>query len=157
MPIAEHNCNAHSMAASLILKVTYGIQVESSSDPYVDIAKEAMHGLSVASIPGAFLVVSSILYPHTLLSALFFEDTIPALKYVPSWVPGAGFQRQAKKWRKVTRDLLDLPFAQAKQSIVHSGSLRLGNALIARLTENGHRAVLVHVRDSRGIEFNEYY
>jgi len=39
------------------------------------------------------------------------------LKYVPSWVPGAGFQRQAKKWRKVTRDLFDLPFAQAKQKI----------------------------------------
>ena len=115
------------MAAALILDVTYGIHVESSSDPYVEIAKEAMHGLAVAGVPGRFLVVSSIISAQTSSSALFLQDTIPALKYVPSWVPGAGFQRQARKWRKATRDLLDVPFAEAKQSLVRSGILREGN------------------------------
>ena len=114
------------MAARLILDFRYGIHVDSSSDPYVEIPKEAMHGFAVAAVPGRFLVVSSILSARSLLSTLFLQDTIPALKYVPGWVPGADFQRQAKKWRKVTRDLLELPFAQVKQSIVRSGLLRLG-------------------------------
>ncbi|KAJ6580647.1 cytochrome P450 [Mycena capillaripes] len=88
------------MAGALMMDVTYGIGVHSSDDPYIHIAKDAMHGVSVASIPGAFLV-----------------DTIPALKYVPEWVPGAGFQRKAREWRKVTRDLIDVPFAEAKRKI----------------------------------------
>ncbi|KAJ7467798.1 cytochrome P450 [Mycena galericulata] len=86
--------------ASLILNVTYGINVLSSNDPYIDLAEKAMHGLSVASIPGAFLV-----------------DTIPALKYVPSWIPGAGFQRKAKEWRKLAREVLEVPFIEAKRDV----------------------------------------
>ncbi|KAJ7044390.1 cytochrome P450 [Mycena alexandri] len=87
------------MAGGLIMQVTYGIEVSSAKDdPYISIAKEVMHGLSVASIPGAFLV-----------------DTIPALKYVPKWMPGAGFKRKAEEWRKVTRELLEVPFAETKR------------------------------------------
>ncbi|KAJ6580667.1 cytochrome P450 [Mycena capillaripes] len=89
------------MAGALIMDVTYGIGVHSSDDPYIHIAKEALHGVSVASVPGAFLV-----------------DIIPALKYVPEWVPGAGFQRKAREWRKVTRDLMEVPFAEAKRKMV---------------------------------------
>ncbi|KAJ6580672.1 cytochrome P450 [Mycena capillaripes] len=88
------------MAGVLIMDVTYGIGVHSSDDPYIQIAKDAVHGVSVASIPGAFLV-----------------DTIPALKYVPEWMPGGEFQRKAREWRKVTRDLMEVPFAEAKRKI----------------------------------------
>ncbi|KAJ6580680.1 cytochrome P450 [Mycena capillaripes] len=77
------------MAGALIMDVTYGIGVHSSDDPYIQIAKEALHGMSVASIPGAFL----------------------------AWVPGAGFQRKAREWKKVARDLVDVPFAEAKRKI----------------------------------------
>ncbi|KAJ6548198.1 cytochrome P450, partial [Mycena vulgaris] len=92
------------MAGALIMDVTYGIDVDSTEYPYIGVAKQAMHGLAVASLPGRFLV-----------------DTIPALKYVPSWFPGADFQRQAKQWKKVTRELFEVPFAQAKRNIA-SGS-----------------------------------
>ncbi|KAJ7836430.1 cytochrome P450, partial [Mycena leptocephala] len=88
------------MIGALVMDITYGIRVRSCDDPYIDIAKEAMHGLSVASIPGAFLV-----------------DTIHALKYVPDWVPGAEFKRRAKQWKKVTRDLLNIPFSETKRHI----------------------------------------
>ncbi|KAJ6458411.1 cytochrome P450 [Mycena vitilis] len=88
------------MAAALMMDVTYGIAVRTSHDPYIKLAKEAMHGFSVASIPGTFLV-----------------DSIPALKYVPDWVPGADFKLKAKEWRKVTRDLVNVPFADTKCNI----------------------------------------
>ncbi|KAJ6580641.1 cytochrome P450 [Mycena capillaripes] len=88
------------MMGALMMDVTYGIDVRSSDDPYITLAKDAMHGFSVATIPGAFLV-----------------DTIPALKYVPEWAPGAEFKRKARQWKKITRDLLEVPFSAAKQNI----------------------------------------
>ncbi|KAJ7438060.1 cytochrome P450 [Mycena latifolia] len=88
------------MAGTLIMDVTYGIDVNTSNNQYIDLAEEAMNGLSVASIPGRFLV-----------------DTFPALKYVPSWIPGADFKRMAKKWHKAARELLERPFAHVKQNI----------------------------------------
>ncbi|KAJ7483546.1 cytochrome P450 [Mycena latifolia] len=88
------------MAGALIMDVTYGIDVDSSNNQYIDLAEEAMHGLSVASLPGRFLV-----------------DTFPALKHVPSWIPGAEFKRMAKQWHKATRELLERPFAHVKQNI----------------------------------------
>ncbi|KAJ6548207.1 cytochrome P450, partial [Mycena vulgaris] len=88
------------MTGALIMDVTYGIDVHSTEYPYIDVAKQAMHGAATASLTGRFLV-----------------DTIPALKYVPSWFPGEDFQRQAKQWKKVTRELLEGPFAQAKRNI----------------------------------------
>ncbi|KAJ6597635.1 cytochrome P450, partial [Mycena vulgaris] len=97
-----HNLMDHMrhMPGALIMNVTYGIEVLSSNDPYIKIAEEAMHGVSVAYVPGTFLV-----------------DTIPALKYVPSWFPGAEFKRKAIQWRKVTRELMEVPFAEAKRNI----------------------------------------
>ncbi|KAJ7708648.1 cytochrome P450 [Mycena rosella] len=88
------------LAAGLIMDVTYGIDIRSPGDPYTTLAEEAMYGVSIATLPGRFLV-----------------NTIPALKYVPSWFPGAGFQREAKEWRKVTRELLEMPFAHTKRNI----------------------------------------
>lgn len=47
---------------------------------------------------------------------------IPILKYVPEWFPGAGFQRQAKAWKKETEDTFELPWAAAKKFIVSKTS-----------------------------------
>ncbi|KAJ7658428.1 cytochrome P450 [Mycena rosella] len=88
------------LAAGLIMDVTYGIDIRSPGDPYTTLAEEAVHGVSIATLPGRFLV-----------------NTIPALKYVPSWFPGAGFQRQAKEWRTAARGLLEMPFAHAQRNI----------------------------------------
>ncbi|KAJ7697457.1 cytochrome P450 [Mycena rosella] len=97
-----HNLMDHfrHLAGALIMDVAYGIDVLPSNDPYIGLSEEVMSGLSVAAVPGRFLV-----------------DTIPALKYVPSWVPGAGFKRLAKQWKKLGRDFIDVPFAEAKRNI----------------------------------------
>ncbi|KAJ7065511.1 cytochrome P450 [Mycena amicta] len=89
------------MAGKLIMDIAYGIKVRTEADPYIDMNEEAMHGLSVASMPGAFLV-----------------DTFPALKYVPSWFPGAGFKRQAARWRKVRLDSVELPFEETRKNMM---------------------------------------
>ncbi|KAJ7658590.1 cytochrome P450 [Mycena rosella] len=128
------------LAAVLIMDVTYGIDASIPGDPYTNLAKEAMHGLSVASLPGRFLV-----------------DTIPALKYVPSWFPGADFQRQAKKWRKATRDLLEMPFAHAKRDIaLGSASPSFTSRSLAALEASPNNKKREHENVIKGTAANMY-
>ena len=83
------------------MKIGYGIAVQESNDPYISIAEEVMSGVSEAGIPGAFLV-----------------DLIPILKYVPSWFPGAGFQKKAARWKEVSHIMADKPFLHVQEQMV---------------------------------------
>ena len=85
------------------MKITYGIDVKESDDPYILVAKEAINGMHEASIPGAFLV-----------------DLFPMLKFVPSWFPGAGFQMKAAHWREVNKAMTENPFHYVKEQFVGS-------------------------------------
>lgn len=40
------------------MSVAYGIKVLPQNDPYIALAKDAVHTLVIASVPGKFLVVS---------------------------------------------------------------------------------------------------
>ncbi|KAJ7063526.1 cytochrome P450 [Mycena amicta] len=101
----KHNVLDHlrHMAAKIVMSIAYGIDVKATDDPYVSLANQAVDGLVTAIVPGRFLV-----------------DSIPLLKYVPAWFPGAGFQRQASEWRALSRDMLEKPYAEAKQIIASS-------------------------------------
>ena len=83
------------------MKISYGIDVQESNDPYILVVEEAMRGVSEAGVPGAFLV-----------------DVFPVLKYVPSWFPGAGFQKKAAHWREVNKLLIEKPFSYVKEQLV---------------------------------------
>ncbi|KAK7044952.1 cytochrome P450, partial [Favolaschia claudopus] len=95
------SCGEHfrHMAGALVMDITYGIHFREDEDPYIRVAEGAMHGLSVASIPGAFVV-----------------DSVPALQYVPDWDPGAGFKRKAKEWEKLALELLEVPFKETQRN-----------------------------------------
>lgn len=45
------------------------------------------------------------------------------MKYVPEWVPGAGFQRQARKWKAVMDELTDVPYNFVKSQMVSYSEL----------------------------------
>ncbi|KAF8874752.1 cytochrome P450 [Infundibulicybe gibba] len=87
----------HHTFAATIMKVTYGIDIREENDPYVETAEEAMEGMAKAAVPGTFLV-----------------DFIPILKYVPGWVPGAGFKRMATHWRGLNYKMAERPWSFVK-------------------------------------------
>lgn len=89
------------MIGTITLVLAYGINVLPVDDPHVEIAEKALQGLVATGVPGAFLV-----------------DSIPLLKYVPEWMPGAGFKKQAKYWAEWTAKMLEVPFAAAEREIV---------------------------------------
>ncbi|KAJ6471903.1 cytochrome P450 [Mycena sanguinolenta] len=98
--IMEH---LRHVTGQIIMSIAYGIDVLPRDDPFIVLARDAIHTVVFAGVPGRF-----------------FVDVIPALKYIPDWFPGAGFKRIATKWRKMLTDMLELPFAEAKR-IIASG------------------------------------
>ena len=75
------------------MKISYGIDVQESDDPHISLNEESLNGINEASIPGAFWV-----------------DFFPILKHVPSWFPGAGFQKKAAFYSQVNASMVQRPF-----------------------------------------------
>ena len=90
-----------SLVGSTTLSMTYSINVRPFNDPYIKIAEEALGALAELLIPGAFLV-----------------DTIPILKYVPEWFPGAKFQSKAAVMRKHAEIMRNTTFAATEELMV---------------------------------------
>ncbi|KAL4953791.1 cytochrome P450 [Aspergillus filifer] len=98
--LAQH---ARKLAVAVILKITYGYEIDQgdgANDPLVDIADAALLNFSISARPATWAV-----------------DLFPALKYIPSWVPGASFQRTAALFRKQTEALSDVPWAFVKRQM----------------------------------------
>ncbi|KAG6828390.1 hypothetical protein H0H87_002216 [Tephrocybe sp. NHM501043] len=91
------------MAGATIMTITYGITVQPKDDPHIVRAARSIRPLFVESIPGTFLV-----------------DSFPILKYVPEWMPFAGFKVKARLWRKLALDMINLPYDAGKQNITVS-------------------------------------
>ncbi|KAF7975318.1 hypothetical protein HWV62_9741 [Athelia sp. TMB] len=93
------------LTAGLTLDIIYGIDIAPSNDPYIAIVETAVEGNTSAAKPGAFLV-----------------DTIPWLKYVPSWVPGADFQVKAKIWKEATCRAVDDTYNTCKKALAEGSN-----------------------------------
>ena len=68
---------------------------------HISLAEEVIEGGSAAAIPGAFYV-----------------DFLPILAYVPSWAPGAGFQKKAAHWKKLNETMVETPFRHVEEQLV---------------------------------------
>jgi hypothetical protein len=40
------------------------------------------------------------------------------VKHVPEWMPGAGFKRKAKEWRKLSQAMINVPYEMVKEKFV---------------------------------------
>ncbi|KAI5920501.1 cytochrome P450 [Camillea tinctor] len=104
-------------AGAIILKIAYGYKVdEHSQDPFVELADAALDQFSQASVPGAWLV-----------------DTIPALKYLPEWLPGMGFKKTARQWGQTSQEVAEKPMDFVRKQ-VSEGSHE--SSLVSSLYEN---------------------
>lgn len=88
------------------------------NDPIVQLAEQSNENLSVAAAPGAFLVD---LFPiRELLFSVHREFRVDdcTVRFVPSWLPGAGFQRTAERYRKTFHRVRNEPYEIVRQEIV---------------------------------------
>jgi cytochrome P450 len=64
-------------------------------------------------------------------------DILPFLRYAPEWLPGTGFKKTARAWKKTLTDVIQIPFEFAKQQHSQAAS---ESSFVSRLLhdhENG--------------------
>ncbi|KAL0068246.1 hypothetical protein AAF712_004631 [Marasmius tenuissimus] len=66
-------------AGFVTMKVAYGYTIQDEDDHFVAIAEEASKIISAVTEPGKWLV-----------------DSVPILRYLPDWFPGAEFKKTGK-------------------------------------------------------------
>ncbi|KAJ7272050.1 cytochrome P450, partial [Mycena haematopus] len=95
----------HLTSGAIALRFTYGYTVRDEKDPLIELINKVMEDFSEAVTPGAYLV-----------------DLLPILKYVPSWMPGAGFKRKAKVWRKRRVEVFEKPFTFVEEQLAQGSA-----------------------------------
>ncbi|KAJ7486679.1 cytochrome P450, partial [Mycena latifolia] len=88
------------MAGMVILSTAYGIDIQPEDDPHIDISEKALHAMACTGNRGSYLV-----------------DSLPFLKYLPDFFPGAGFKKQAREWYKVVSAMPEIPYNFVKRSL----------------------------------------
>lgn len=97
-----------SQIGAAILDIAYGIKALPENDPLIEMVEDTISMTLQALVPGRFLV-----------------DTIPWLKYVPAWVPGASFQNIARESKAKVRTMCSIPFQQVKRAMVRDLQISL--------------------------------
>ncbi|KDQ16499.1 hypothetical protein BOTBODRAFT_30835 [Botryobasidium botryosum FD-172 SS1] len=97
---AEFFSHARLATGAILLRGLYDIPVDSGENEYITLAETVLDIVVLIAQPGKFLV-----------------ELFPNLKYVPSWLPGAGWKRQAKKWRSLTMKMVNHPFNALKKDL----------------------------------------
>lgn len=85
-----------SMIGAITITMAYGIKVEHSNDPHVQLAEDAIKHLSEAGIFGTFLV-----------------EFVPFLEYFSEWLPCGRWKIKIEKYRQEMYDLLNKPYNAA--------------------------------------------
>ncbi|KZS88716.1 cytochrome P450 [Sistotremastrum niveocremeum HHB9708] len=83
-----------------VMKAIYGYTAESSDDFFIKFIQQWWQVNNATMRTGSWLV-----------------DSYPILKYLPSWMPGAGFKEFAAQRKASIDDVMSLPFAWAKSDI----------------------------------------
>lgn len=92
----------HSLFGGIILESTYGFDVKESHDPFVELSEEALEGFVESCAPNRLWL-----------------SLVPFLRHIPTWVPGTTFQRKVARWKALAHDVRELPWASARDALVH--------------------------------------
>ena len=103
---------------SVILRLSHGYVTQAGDDLLVDLAHVANSQLSVATGPGLNYVDLFPLSKSLALPSMPEDTDTLIVKYIPSWFPGAGFKRRAKKYAAVLHDLVVIPHDYVKAQLV---------------------------------------
>ncbi|THU84116.1 cytochrome P450 [Dendrothele bispora CBS 962.96] len=104
------------MAGATILRVTHGYRVQEGEDPFVKLADKAMLQFAASTSSTGFMVN---MIPARVSFQLTLLCSVPTVKYVPEWVPGAGFHKIAKEWATNLEETVELPFEWVKAQMAN--------------------------------------
>ncbi|KAL9567214.1 hypothetical protein ACKAV7_008644 [Fusarium commune] len=112
----------NQVSGSIMLRILYNYETDPKrNDHIVTMANLVMEEFSQATTPGAWMV-----------------DFIPWLRYLPDWMPGAGFKRTAKLFREHLFQNVQNPYKYVKDQ------MNIGNdnvSYVAGLIRDVHRKI----------------
>ncbi|GAB7327630.1 hypothetical protein MBLNU13_g11473t1 [Cladosporium sp. NU13] len=86
-------------AAEVILDVVYDYTIEPhDTDPIVKSVGIAIKQFSDAVVPGKWAV-----------------DILPFIEHLPEWLPGSGYKKTARFYKKTTADVVEIPYRFARE------------------------------------------
>ncbi|KAK0480126.1 cytochrome P450 [Armillaria novae-zelandiae] len=133
-------CHVRHYSGSVIMKIVYGYDVDANGDKFVELADRAMTSARATGNIGSFLV-----------------DYIPALRYLPRWLPGTNFLSLASGWKKYVEDMKNRPFEYASDSLANgSASSSFVSENLTKLKNIGmseNVTQLEIIRNTAGIAF----
>ncbi|KAF8602800.1 cytochrome P450 [Ceratobasidium sp. AG-I] len=83
-----------------LIYATYGYTAESPDDKWLRDSQKATEQVAHAAQPATFIV-----------------NFIPALKYLPEWLPGMGWKRLIRKWREHKEYITSAPYVWTKEQM----------------------------------------
>ena len=92
-----------STFAAITMRISYGIELQQANDKYFAMIERLAEVGESITVPGRFLV-----------------EAIPWLRFIPSWLPGAGFKRYAAAAKRDILYTVDYLFGTAKDAMVSS-------------------------------------
>lgn len=87
-------------STSIIISITYGHEILSDDDPYVQLAAENRYVITHCGTPGGTPV-----------------DLFPILQYLPSWFPGTFFAWKARESSHIARQMQTEPFDTVRRQM----------------------------------------
>ena len=100
------------------MSIAYDIDVKTLHDPYIIIAEAAAESISETTNAGSYLVDVIPICEYVPKRPRTAWLTISIVKYIPEWVPGAGFQKQARIWYDAVDKLRNAPYDNVLQRMV---------------------------------------
>lgn len=112
-------------AVSVVLRIVYGLEVrdDDGSMRYVEIEECTSESLANEIMAGGGVWAVDMMPWRESQSQLLMRHSHCnlfdlAVRFLPSWVPGAGFQKKATAWKKDFDELREAPFAAVKEMLV---------------------------------------
>jgi hypothetical protein len=103
-------------AGAIILKIAYGYTVEPrGSDVLVDVADKVVYEFFLATAPGRWFV--DLLPSCEYLPVFDMTRLTGEVKYVPNWMPGAGWKTTARRMARNLDQTTEQPYEFVKKEV----------------------------------------
>ena len=117
-PSVYPSADPRSIPGAIILSITYGIDVESSGNPFLSAILEASHGLTAILVPGRFPADTiPIRVCHCSQTAPDQLMELWTVRHLPDRFPGSGFKALAREVCEKYELSIDGPMEYVKNAM----------------------------------------
>ncbi|EIW55444.1 cytochrome P450 [Trametes versicolor FP-101664 SS1] len=108
---------SNTLFAATIMRVAYGIQISERDDEYMKMVEDGLTAINLLLSPGKYLV-----------------EQLPILRFLPKWMPGAQFRRDAADAKVVAYEMRDTPWSRSLEAMRQgTASASMSTALMERM------------------------